>query len=72
MERKAKLIKKDNVAPEHLTPPRRSRKSRATPPSPARTALEYTTEWLKRRREESGSARETFASLFANSDPQSA
>lgn len=38
----------------------------------ARNAFEVTTEWLKNKREETPSAREAFAALFANTDPQSA
>ena len=70
--RKAKLIKKDSPAKELLTQSRKARKARqAAAPDPVRTTLEVTTEWLKKRRE-GPSARETFAALFSNSDPQSA
>jgi len=70
---KAKLIKKDSPKREQLERARKNRKSRAAkPPTPARTALEFTTEWIKKRREESGGAREAFANLFADADPQSA
>ncbi len=70
--RKAKLIKKDSPARELLTQGRKARKAREPQPAPVRTALEVTTEWLKQRREQGPSARETFAALFTNSDPQSA
>jgi len=36
------------------------------------TALEVTTEWITKRRAESSGAREAFANLFADADPQSA
>jgi hypothetical protein len=70
---KAKLIKKDSPKREQLERARKQRKSRAvSPPTPAKTALEFTTEWIKKRREESSGAREAFANLFADADPQSA
>ncbi|MEP7270121.1 MAG: hypothetical protein ABI882_01390 [Acidobacteriota bacterium] len=70
--RKATLIKKDSPAQEQLTQARKARKVREPKPEPVRSALEVTTEWLKKRREAGSSARETFAALFTNSDPQSA
>ncbi|MBX3276687.1 MAG: hypothetical protein KF868_01670 [Acidobacteria bacterium] len=72
MERKAKLIKRETLSPEQLAPARRGRSRRPAPKTPARSAFEVTTEWLKRRSEETAGARETFAGLFVNSDPQQA
>ena len=73
--RKAKLIKKDSPAQEQLAQARlagKSKKARQPRPDPVRSALEITSEWLKERREDTPSARESFAALFNNSDPQSA
>ena len=69
---KAKLIKKDSPGKEQLEKARRQRKSRAPQVTPARTALEVTTEWINKRRVEHSGAREAFANLFADADPQSA
>lgn len=69
---KAKLIKKDSPLQEQLKQSRKNRKLRKKATNPARTAIEITTDWLKSKREETGSAREAFASLFTNTDPQSA
>ena len=69
---KAKLIKKDSPLQEELKQSRKNRKLRKKTINPARTALEVTTEWLKNRREGTSNAREAFASLFTNTDPQSA
>ncbi len=68
---KAKLIKKDSPLQEQLKQTRRNKKLRKKN-NGARTAFEITTDWLKNRREESSNAREAFASLFSNTDPQSA
>ena len=68
---KAKLIKKDSPLQEQLKQTRRNKKLRKKN-NAARTAFEITTDWLKNRREESSNAREAFASLFSNTDPQSA
>ncbi|MEP7342348.1 MAG: hypothetical protein ABI977_31770 [Acidobacteriota bacterium] len=68
---KAKLIKKDSPLQEQLKQARKSRKLRKKPTT-ARTAFEVTTDWLKTRRDETGNAREAFAALFSNTDPQSA
>jgi hypothetical protein len=38
----------------------------------ARNAIEVTTEWLKQRKQETPTAREAFAALFSETDPQSA
>lgn len=73
--RKAKLIKKDSPAREQLAQARlsgKARKARQQRQAPVRSAVEITTEWLKQRREDTPSARESFAALFNNSDPQSA
>jgi hypothetical protein len=69
---KAKLIKKDSPLQEQLKQTRKNRKLRKKAINPARTAIEVTTEWLKNRREGTSNAREAFASLFTNTDPQSA
>ena len=68
---KAKLIKKDSPLQEQLKQSRKSRKLRKKT-AVARTAFEITTDWLKGRRDETTNAREAFASLFSNTDPQSA
>lgn len=68
---KAKLIKKDSPLQEQLKQSRKSKKLRKKT-NAARTAFEITTDWLKNKREESTNAREAFASLFSNTDPQSA
>lgn len=69
---KAKLIKKDSPLQEQLKQSRKNRKLKKKTTNVARTAIEVTTEWLKNRREGSSNAREVFASLFTNTDPQSA
>ncbi len=68
---KAKLIKKDSPLQEQLKQSRKSRRLRKKTVV-TRTAFEVTTDWLKSRREETTNAREAFASLFSNTDPQSA
>ncbi len=68
---KAKLIKKDSPLQEQLKKARKNKKLRKKT-NPARTAFEMTTEWLKNRRDETSNARESFAALFTNTDPQSA
>jgi hypothetical protein len=69
---KAKLIKKDSPLQEQLLQKRKQRRQRVKQVSPTRTAFEITTEWLKAKRNEAPSARESFAALFAEGDPQSA
>jgi hypothetical protein len=69
---KAKLIKKDSPLQEQLKQTRRAKKLRAKKANAARSAFEVTTEWLKKRGEQTPSAREAFAALFSKSDPQSA
>jgi uncharacterized membrane protein YkvA (DUF1232 family) len=68
---KAKLIKKDSPLQEQLKKARKNKKLRKKT-NAARTAFEMTTEWLKNKRDETSNARESFAALFANTDPQSA
>lgn len=68
---KAKLIKKDSPLQEQLKQSRKNKRLRKKN-NPARTAFEITADWLKNRREETTNARETFASLFSKTDPQSA
>lgn len=70
---KAKLIKKDSPLQEQLRQARKNRRSRGKRANKvARNAFEVTTEWLKTKRDETPSAREAFAALFAKTDPQSA
>jgi hypothetical protein len=68
---KAKLIKKDSPLQQEMRTASKTKKVRARKVQ-ARTAIEVTREWLHQKREESPSAREAFASLFGESDPQSA
>ncbi len=72
MNNKAKLIKKDSPLQEQLKQTRKSRRSRGKKAKAGRNAFEVTSEWLKTKREQSPSAREAFAALFSNTDPQSA
>ncbi|MBK6797591.1 MAG: hypothetical protein IPL01_24515 [Acidobacteria bacterium] len=69
---KAKLIKKDSPLQEQIIRSRRAKKVRVKKTSPARQAIEITTEWLKQRKNDGPGAREAFAALFGESDPQSA
>ncbi len=69
---KAKLIKKDSPLQEQLRQARKAKKLRGKKNNVARSAFEVTTEWLKNRGEQTGSAREAFAALFSKPDPQSA
>ncbi len=68
---KAKLIKKDSPLQEQLRQARRAKKLRGKKTNAARSAFEVTTEWLKNRGEQTTNAREAFAALFPNTDPQS-
>jgi hypothetical protein len=68
---KAKLIKKDSPLQEQVRQARKARKTRGKKANAARSAFEVTTEWLKNRGEQPPSAREAFAALFSNTDPQS-
>lgn len=68
---KAKLIKKDSPLQEQLRQSRKSRKLRKKTAA-ARSAFEITTDWLKNKRADAPNAREAFAALFSNTDPQSA
>ncbi len=70
--KKAKLIKKDSPLQEQIRQARKARKSRSRKAVTARNAIEVTTDWLKKRKEEAPGAREAFAALFAETDPQSA
>jgi uncharacterized membrane protein YkvA (DUF1232 family) len=70
--KKAKLIKKNSPLQEQIKQARKTRKARGKKKTAARTAIEVTTDWLKQRREETPSAREAFAALFVETDPQSA
>ncbi|HZF39456.1 MAG TPA: hypothetical protein VE715_11560 [Blastocatellia bacterium] len=69
---KAKLIKKDSPLQEQLRHARKARKPRGKKPTAARSPFEAPREWLKKRGENTPSAREAFAALFSKSDPQSA
>ena len=68
---KAKLIKKDSPLQEQLLQKRKLRRQRGKKVVPARSAFEITTEWLKAKTKETPSARESFAALFSEPDPQS-
>lgn len=70
--KKAKLIKKDSPMQEQIMKSRRSRKARVKKASPARQALELTTEWLRQRKNDGPGAREAFAALFRETETQSA
>lgn len=69
---KAKLIKKDSPMQEEILQARKARRQRKKRPAAAKTAFEMTTDWLKTKKAEATDARETFASLFTGTDPQSA
>jgi len=69
---KAKLIKKDSPLQEQLRHARKARKPRGKKSNAARTPFETTAEWLKNRSENASGAREAFAALFSERDPQSA
>jgi hypothetical protein len=51
---------------------RKSKKPRGKKANAARSPFEAPREWLKKRGENTPSAREAFAALFAKNDPQSA
>lgn len=72
--KKAKLIKKDSPVQEQIKQARKAKRLRTKnkKATAARTAIEVTTEWLKKRGDKTPSAREAFAALFAKTDPQSA
>jgi hypothetical protein len=69
---KAKLIKKDSQLQEQMRKARKARKPRGKKAKAARSPFEMTAEWLKNRSEKPAGAREAFAALFSNKDPQSA
>lgn len=70
---KAKLIKKDSPLQEQLLQQRKQRRQRGKKAAvPTRSAFEITTEWLRSKSQETPSARQAFAALFAEPDPQSA
>jgi hypothetical protein len=69
---KAKLIKKDSPLQEQLRHTRKTRKPRGKKSNAARSPFEAPREWLKKRGENTPSAREAFAALFSKRDPQSA
>jgi protein subunit release factor B len=69
---KAKLIKKDSPKQEELKLRRKTRRQRTQPVTPTRSAIQMTTDWLKTKRSETVNARDAFAALFNEADPQSA
>jgi hypothetical protein len=69
--KKAKLIKKDSELQEQLLQQRKQRRQRGRKAAPSRSAFEITTEWLKAKSKETPSARQAFAALFSEPDPQS-
>jgi hypothetical protein len=70
---KAKLIKKDSPLQEQLLQQRKQRRQRGKKAvAPARSAFEITAEWLRAKSQETPSARQAFAALFSEPDPQSA
>ena len=70
---KAKLIKKDSPLQEQMRHTRKTRKPRGKKSNTAaRSPFVTTAEWLKNRSENASTAREAFAALFSERDPQSA
>jgi hypothetical protein len=69
--KKAKLIKKDSPLQDQLRSAKRSRKVKVRAVK-ERTTIDVTREWIKQKRSDGPGAREAFASLFNESDPQSA
>ena len=69
---KAKLIKKDSPMQEELKLRRKARRQRVPKATPTRSAIQMTTEWLKTKRADTVNARDAFAALFTEADPQSA
>ena len=69
---KAKLIKKDSPKQEELKLRRKTRRQRTQLVTPTRSAIQMTTDWLKTKRSETVNARDAFAALFNEADPQSA
>jgi protein subunit release factor B len=68
---KAKLIKKDSPKQEELKMRRKTRRQRNQVVTPTRNAIQMTTDWLKTKRVETVNARDAFAALFSEADPQS-
>lgn len=69
--KKAKLIKKDSPLQQEMSAARKTKKTKARK-MPARAAIDVTRDWLNEKRSKAPSAREAFASLFNELDPQSA
>jgi len=69
--KKAKLIKKDSPLQDQLRSAKRSRKVKVRAVK-ERTTIDVTREWIKQKQSDGPGAREAFASLFSESDPQSA
>jgi hypothetical protein len=65
---KAKLIKKDSSLGEEIQQGKKGRKRRPKTVLP-KTTIEVTKEWLQQKRGGATNAREAFASLFGESDP---
>lgn len=68
---KAKLIKKDSPLQEQLLQQRKLRRQRNKKLTQPKSAFEITADWLKAKTKETPSAREAFAALFVEPDPQS-
>lgn len=68
---KPRLVKKDDIPADFLTRKKGKKQNRKPAPSVTTQAIKATTQWLNKRKE-NPSAREAFASLFANTESQSA
>jgi hypothetical protein len=69
---KPRLLKKDSIPQELISRRRKAPRARKAKPPAARAAAEVATEWINHQRKERPSAREAFAALFVEPDPQSA
>ncbi len=69
--KKAKLIKKDSPLQEQIRTEKRTRKIKVKQVKERKT-IDVTRQWIKQKQSDGPGAREAFASLFDESDPQSA
>lgn len=69
--KKAKLIKKDSPLQEQIRTAKRTRKIKVKQVKERKT-IDVTRQWIKQKQSDGPGAREAFASLFNESDPQSA
>jgi hypothetical protein len=69
--KKAKLIKKDSPLQDQIKSAKRTRKVKVKQVKERKT-IEVTRQWIKQKQSDGPGAREAFASLFSESDPQSA